>query len=66
MGIWFLGKRRPTSLEDAGNYKEEVTRPKAREVKHPNPKDVSGVQLSRPYRQTAKPKTEPRHQKGKK
>jgi len=41
----FLGKRRPSSLEDHGQYSEIVSRPKAEPVAHDNPKGIVGQSL---------------------
>jgi hypothetical protein len=41
----FLGKRRPSSLEDQGSYDEQVSRPAAKPVKHALPDTQLGHHL---------------------
>jgi hypothetical protein len=50
----FLGKRRPTSLSDQGQYAEEVSRPKAEPVKHENPKGIDGHSMTGRKKNTKK------------
>lgn len=41
----YLGKRRPTSLADQGQFSETVSRPKAEPKAHKNPKGIDGQSL---------------------
>lgn len=52
--LHFLGKRRPSSLEDQGNYKEVLHENRPEPKKHKNPKDVQGTRLSKANRQKPK------------
>lgn len=47
--LHYLGKRRPTSLEDQSEYKEP-DRLKVEEKAHKNPKGIDGTRLSNPKR----------------
>ena len=42
MGLFFLGRRRPTSLADIDQFKEDVSRPPAQPIEHRNAKGVDG------------------------